>query len=166
MDLIAPAKILWRPVSTSRTLGGENKNDKATGNTRQTSKGKEKVTANTDEDRQRTVWIWVHPSVYDEVICELRISISLTLEIVKLGNPSGSPVEVDLSDLRQELNVFEIMGPKASQVIRGALKPVEQDHRGDFKKVNKAAFVYKFTLTSRVLVLVFSCRFAVSGLSP
>ncbi len=39
-----------------------------------------------------------------------------------------------MADLREHLNVYEIMGPKASQIIKGALKPVD-DKREDFRKV-------------------------------
>lgn len=39
-----------------------------------------------------------------------------------------------MADLREQFNVFEIMGPKASQVLKGALKPAD-DKREDFKKV-------------------------------
>lgn len=39
-----------------------------------------------------------------------------------------------MADLREHFNVFEIMGPKSSQVIKGALRPVD-DQRGEFRKV-------------------------------
>lgn len=106
-------------------------------------KGKHKESADVQPPgSQRTLWIWVHPSVFDEVFAELRLCISLTLETLKKASPSAENiVNVEIADLRQHLNVFEIMGPKASQVIRGALKPVFEDGRDDFKKVISSRYL-------------------------
>lgn len=164
IDLIAPAKILWRPVGPSPA--SDSGHDQDANSTKQKSKGKGKATADPNTDQQRTVWIWVHPSVYNNVIAELRICISLVLEAVRKGDPSADTLDVELADLRREVNVFEIMGPKASQVIRGALKPIGQDGREDFRKVSAVVLLHSSALTLRGLVLVLSCGFTVGGFSP
>ena len=86
----------------------------------------------------RVVWIRIHPSIFDDVHHELHTAASYTLEEVKRTAPPGAkPYEVEIADLREHLNVFEIMGPKASQVIRGALRPVVEDTRAEFKKARR-----------------------------
>ena len=80
--------------------------------------------------------MWVHPSVFERVFVELRTAASFALEAAKeAARPSDPTYEVQVADLREQLNVFEIMGPKSSQVIKGSLKPVVEDSREEFKKV-------------------------------
>ena len=121
LGLIAPITVLWRPLPPVR------KGQAAT-----TSKGKEQP--NEPAESQRTLWIWAHPSVFEEVYGELRTAASFALETFKKMNPS-TRCEVEIADLREQLNVFEIMGPKSSQVIKGALRPVPEDTREEFKTV-------------------------------
>lgn len=99
----------------------------------------------------RTVWVYVHPSAFDDVFAAVQTSASLVLEQLKKSSataasaPTDADVgmsteqektyEVEIADLREEVNVFEIMGPKASQVIKGALSPVQQDQRPEFRRV-------------------------------
>ncbi|KAF9230624.1 FAT domain-containing protein [Melanogaster broomeanus] len=42
--------------------------------------------------------------------------------------------EIEIADLRGSINAFEVMGPKSSQVIKGALSPAGGEDRVDFKK--------------------------------
>lgn len=141
LDLIGPAKILWRPLPgdpTYTSADQQNITSASQGKQRRQNKGKQKAkeAEQPSDDVQRTAWIWVHPSIYEQVYSELHICVALALEYVKESDPSISePLNVELADLRKDLNVFEIMGPKASQVIRGALKPVFDNWRADFSKV-------------------------------
>lgn len=65
---------------------------------------------------------------------ELRTAASFALEAAKqAGIPSDKAYEVQIANLREHVNVFEIMGPKSSQVIKGAMKPVAEDTRDEFK---------------------------------
>lgn len=73
----------------------------------------------------------MHPAVLAEAHQSLRLAASFALDAAK---QAGRTAEVEMADLREHFNVFEIMGPKASQVIKGALKPTD-DQRADFKKV-------------------------------
>lgn len=144
LDLIAPATILWRPAANTQQAAPVSANQPISrrarwkGTARTKGKEKDSSAAQVPED-QRVVWVWVHPSVFEEVFKELRICVSLVLEKIKTANQSPqNTINVEIADLRQHLNVFEIMGPKASQVIRGALKPIFEDSRDDFKKVLSA----------------------------
>lgn len=106
----------------------------------------------------------MHPTVYEEVARELRLSIAFALETIKDSELTDGPsVTVELADLRNKINVFEIMGPKASQVIRGVLKPVAEDNREDFKKVCSTVKL-AFNCTDQHTVLGSTFRFADSGL--
>ncbi|KAI0373884.1 POP1-domain-containing protein [Pilatotrama ljubarskyi] len=130
-NLIAPATVLWQadagmPNSSNAPEGSSSKN-KGKG------KAKEKAAPPASSDPQqrlRVVWIRIHPSVTAEVHRVLRLAASYVLDSAK---QAGRVARVEMADLREQFNVFEIMGPKASQVIKGALKPVD-DKRGDFAK--------------------------------
>ncbi|KAI0714000.1 POP1-domain-containing protein [Cerioporus squamosus] len=127
-NLIGPATVLWHAISADAPSVIKRGSGKGKGK----SNGKEKETPSTTDAQQRTrvVWIRVHPSITGEVHDALRLSASFALDKAK---QIGRIAEVEMADLREHFNVFEIMGPKSSQVIKGALRPVS-DQRGDFKK--------------------------------
>jgi ribonuclease P/MRP protein subunit POP1 len=72
--------------------------------------------------------------VFDDIFAALRGSASLVLQAEKQRHKDVH-AEVEIADLRGSVNTFEIMGPKASQVIKGALSSVGDDDRQEFKKV-------------------------------
>ncbi|KAF5389250.1 hypothetical protein D9757_003446 [Collybiopsis confluens] len=120
--LICPIIVMWRArLSHTATLGSK----KGKG------KGKEKQAQPNPPNDLRTVWIRFHPSVYSEVFSALRSSISQVLEDTSAGN---SIVDVQLTDIRGEVGIFEIMGPQSSQILRGALSPVMANAGDEFKK--------------------------------
>ena len=128
--LLAPITVLWKHLS-QRPPEAVQVKPKPKG-----SKGKRKEREDSPEDSGRVVWVWVHPSVFEQVYLELQTAASFALEAVKKGNIAvDGKAEVEIADLREQVNVFEIMGPKSSQVIKGALKPVNEDGREAFKKV-------------------------------
>jgi len=60
----------------------------------------------------------------------------LSLEALKkVPKHSQNSYTVEVIDRRDSINVFEITGPKSSQVIHGALKPTIANQKGEFKKV-------------------------------
>lgn len=61
------------------------------------------------------------------------MSISTVLQ--SLRDKVGETLEVQMSDLRDRFNIYEIVGPKSSQVVTGALSPVKDELKDDFKKV-------------------------------
>lgn len=131
-DLIAPISIMWRPLP-GNSLGTT---PPAKGSSKRKRKGKEREPTNAgSQDSVRIVWVRSHPAVFDYVFEALQKSASLTLADEKQRH-KDLDAELEIADLRNSVNVFEIMGPKASQVIKGALSPVADEDRQEFKKVH------------------------------
>ena len=162
--LIAPIAIIWKPNRPDPDPGMENElqepadvfeNTGKRRKRRDKEKGKEKETeVESDPDVPRTVWIRSHPVVFEDVFSALQTSASLTLDAFKkCPQNKGKEVEVELADLRGQVNAFEIMGSKSSQVIKGAVTPVSGDKREEFKKV------------CEMLQAVFTAHIGSSGLS-
>ncbi|GLB38480.1 putative POP1-domain-containing protein [Lyophyllum shimeji] len=145
-NLISPVTIIWKPppsspVSIVEPLEDDGQQNEATTRDRGPPKRKRKPKGKEKEQTQvlppspetiRFVWLRSHPSSYEDVLSALKTSTSLALDAVKREH-EGKEFEVELADLRGQVNAFEIMGPKANQVLRGALSPIPQDQRADFK---------------------------------
>ncbi|KAI0755130.1 POP1-domain-containing protein [Daedaleopsis nitida] len=116
-NLIGPATILWQ---ASFTEGQSSTTQKGSGK----GKGREKANPPPNDAQKRTliVWVRVHPSVTEQAHEALRISASFALDAAKKAERI---VEVEIADLREHFNMFEIMGPKSTQIIKGALRPVD-----------------------------------------
>ncbi|TFK70360.1 POP1-domain-containing protein [Pluteus cervinus] len=125
---VAPIMVIWKanPIVSQDTE--TQKKSKTSSNDK--GKGKEKGTPSAD--LEKVVWIRIHPSVSGEIKTILQSTISAVLE--NHQKEGGVVVEIQMSELRDEVNVFEILGPKSNQVMRGALKPIPQDRREDFVK--------------------------------
>lgn len=133
-DLIAPVTIMWRPLPVANTSLKPTKATPAQGSSKRKRKGKNIVPANTAQrSPTRAVWVRLHPAVFDDIFAAFQGSASLVLEAEKQRH-KDEHAEVEIADLRGSVNVFEIMGPKASQVIKGALSSVVDDDRQEFKK--------------------------------
>jgi ribonuclease P/MRP protein subunit POP1 len=139
-DLIAPITVIWRPmIAPPATADAPAPSEPVTSGKKQkkNKKGKGKAPdegpkSSKPEDAPRTVWIRSHPSVFDDVFSALQACTSRILDVAR---QNGRRVEVELADLRGAVNVFEVMGPKANQVIKGALSLVADDERADLQKV-------------------------------
>ncbi|KAF7314186.1 hypothetical protein MKEN_00890800 [Mycena kentingensis (nom. inval.)] len=121
--LIGPATILWRPQQDVPVDQGK--------------KGKGKARESDPEPLNPVVWIRVHPSISEAVFEVVQTAISLALAKARAAIPEGSNLDdlsIELEDLSGQINAFEIMGPKSSQVLKGALTPLSQDKREDFRK--------------------------------
>lgn len=95
------------------------------------------VTPLAEEDTERTVWVRCHPSIFTDVHAGLKLALSLTLQDLKSNAKSSNKhYEVEVTDLCDSVNVFEIMGPKSSQIIRGAFRPVMDGERAELKEVS------------------------------
>ena len=83
-------------------------------------------TASPDSDdlarSTRTVWVVCHPSIFESAFRSLSISSSLAVEASESDDKRRHKVQI--VDLRGKFNIFELMGPKSSQVIKGALVPI------------------------------------------
>ena len=84
----------------------------------------------------RTIWLRFHPSVQIEVFDTLKEAASRTLDKYRANSTGPQEVTLKIADLRSHVNVFEIMGPKSSQVIKGALSPVASENRKEFLEVS------------------------------
>jgi ribonuclease P/MRP protein subunit POP1 len=132
--LIAPVTIMWRPTSNAireesqvaAPLEGKSKKN----GKQQTS---ELPVAPLEE--LRTVWLRFHPSAQNEVLANLKTVASQILSKYKSNDSLAKDVNVEINDLKDRINAFEIMGPKASQVIKGALSPASHEKTEDFRKV-------------------------------
>jgi ribonuclease P/MRP protein subunit POP1 len=88
------------------------------------------------DEEPRTTWIRCHPAVFSAVLSSIKGAVSLTLDALKRSQDhSQNSYSVEIIDLRESINVFEITGPKSSQVIHGALTPTIANHTGEFQKV-------------------------------
>ena len=107
-DLIGPVTVLWRaPVSLDP-------DDMARS--------------------QRTVWIVCHPSIFESAFRSLAVSSSLAVDASESDDKKRHKVEV--VDFRGKFNIFELMGPKSSQVIKSALTPVPGDNWEELNRVS------------------------------
>lgn len=136
-DLVGPSTILWQPLplldeAASAVTDGDSANPLPKKSKRR--KGKKKAEPQHSQELvNRVVWVRCHPSIYDSVFAALQSSASSALDVVQKS--SATEIEVELADLRGQVNAFEIMGPKCSQILKGALSPVGEDDREDFRKV-------------------------------
>lgn len=74
----------------------------------------------------------------DKVLSALSASISQVLDTLR---QKGSIVDVELANITGDVGIFEIMGPKSNQVLRGALSPVMAGMCDDFQRVCVAIFI-------------------------
>ena len=146
-DLIAPISVIWLPLACVSTSAEDHPSGKAQASKdsgprsqrkagKHKGKGKEKD-VDSNSEPARKVWLRSHPSVYNEVFSSLQTAASSLLDVLKRNmREDEKHVDVELADLRGQVNVFEIMGPKSSQVLKGALSPVPQDQRPELNRVN------------------------------
>ena len=134
-NLIGPIAIIWQPLSQS-SIGKS-----ALSNVRSsTSKKKElpdvlSASGHTGLMTNRTIWLRFHPSIQLEVFDTLKQAASQTLVKYKMDSNDFQEATLEIADLTTRINVFEIMGPKSSQVIKGALSPVASENRKEFLNV-------------------------------
>ena len=120
-DLIGPIELLWQTRETPAPAVPA-QTELAKG------KGKTKMPDNSDI---RTLWIRCHPSVYEDVLATVHVVVKEPLYNVS----DGAKVTIEVADLRDRFNIFDLVGPKSSQVIHGALDPVKSEGREEFRKV-------------------------------
>lgn len=134
-DLIGPASVMWRPLpvptveQTSERDKGGSVNDK----------GKGTATAQTPQAnslRVRSLWIRFHPSVNNDMLDALKQVATQTLSEYKEQYRESEELKVEMVDRKGQMNVFEILGPKSSQILKGSLRLVATDKRKDFLQVN------------------------------
>lgn len=105
--LIGPADVLWKPLEASRSQS-------------------QFTTQVQEAEEERTVWIRVHPSMFEEVWTALTEAIKGYYEqgssaVAASASGSGGG-RIRMKDLRGDLCAFEVMGPRAAGVLRGCLQ--------------------------------------------
>lgn len=140
--LLGPITILWQPLpredssSPNHEPPAQSGKDKNKGAGK--GKGKEKEADSSASpglgNGPRVIWVRCHPAIFEDAFKSLQASASHALDQSKKKDPQVH-AEIEIADLRGCINAFEIMGPKSSQVIKGALSPVEHHDRKDVKKV-------------------------------
>ncbi|KAH8824939.1 POP1-domain-containing protein [Flagelloscypha sp. PMI_526] len=111
-NLLGPVSLLWRPhvEETSEKTAG----------------------TSTSSAPNSTIWIRLHPSIFSLALRALKTGATQALHAASRASNEAPTVEVEFTNLSNGLNTYEIMGPKANQVLKGALKPVSQDKRAVF----------------------------------
>ncbi|XP_006462723.1 hypothetical protein AGABI2DRAFT_207298 [Agaricus bisporus var. bisporus H97] len=123
---LGPATIIWRPSNT------QNQGLLRPGPLQKNNEPSTDCVATTPNNKTtRYLWLRVHPAIFEDVTAELKKAVSRALDRPK---PSLEEFEVEIADLRGQVNAFEIMGPKSNQVLRGALDPISKDDRNVFKQ--------------------------------
>ncbi|KAG5220738.1 Ribonucleases P/MRP protein [Salix suchowensis] len=134
LGLACPITIIWKPLALpNQTVTPEdNAQDKSAENIEETRRANH---PSPEPDSKRTVWLMVHPCVFDTAFGIIQLCASLTL--ARLKETGNTSTEIEIADLRTQLNIFEIMGPKSNQVIKGALSPAAAGQKDDFTSVYK-----------------------------
>jgi ribonuclease P/MRP protein subunit POP1 len=70
---------------------------------------------------ERTIWLRIHPSIHAEAISLLD---SLLAALAGEASTSTAPQHqaIRMTDLRDQIDSFEIMGPKSARILRRILR--------------------------------------------
>jgi ribonuclease P/MRP protein subunit POP1 len=90
--LIGPIEIIWRPEEAHLT--------------------------------ERTIWLRIHPSIYAEATSLLESLLAVSAGQSSEASTSTAPQRpaVRMTDLRDQIDSFEIMGPKSARILRRILR--------------------------------------------
>ncbi|KAF9475642.1 POP1-domain-containing protein [Pholiota conissans] len=121
-ELVAPLALIWRPQS--QLLNYENGKGKKNAGTPLPSKSSD----------IRSILLRFHPLAHATMLDILKESASYVLETYKRSHQGRQETRLEITDVTGHFNVFEIMGPKSSQVLHGCLSPVHSVGRTDFSQ--------------------------------
>ncbi|KZO93565.1 POP1-domain-containing protein, partial [Calocera viscosa TUFC12733] len=114
-EVLGPLGVIWRPVTPDLGAGAGR--------------------------RLRTLWLRIHPAIFPPFLLSLQSACSAVLEQHRLSSPPGTAhtkaeeETLEIQDLRGEVLAFDLMGPRSTQVLRGALGLVKGEERGEVKEV-------------------------------
>ncbi len=85
-----------------------------------------------DQNEQRKLWIWSHPSIYQQVETQLKNVFDLN-EKKENEDENSSPVfkkrklknEIYLQSLKDKLVRFKLLGPLSTTILANVLKTVD-----------------------------------------
>lgn len=130
-SLIGPVEIIWQVNAPEEPEQKETQKRKQRESSTFEKETPKQVTVKRVPDRQ--LWILCHPLLYDEVSSTIQDAVKNQMDAISAAN--NHEVDILVTDLRNCFNIFELMGPKSSQVIHGALTPVKTEKREEFKQV-------------------------------
>lgn len=124
-----------------RIANKENKARKATeAGTATQAQSKAKAKADTTvkpheptESNIRVCWVRAHPASFDMLFDTIRQAAGRVLKARRVEGKEHEQIQI--ADLREKVLAFELMGPKSTQVLRGALDPVRNEERAEFRQV-------------------------------
>lgn len=90
--LIGPAEVIWRPEEDHLT--------------------------------ERTIWLRIHPSIHAETTNLLESLLAAAAGQSSVASTSTAPRQsaIRMTDLRDQIDSFEIMGPKSTSILRRILR--------------------------------------------
>ena len=127
LDLIGPAIVIWEPFNRPGA------DDRAKSSKRKRGKKKKGNEEKSDENKIRHLWIRCHALNFETIFMELQKAIA---SVISTSKKTDSEWEIVITDFRRHFNIFDLTGPKSSQVIKGALTPVEGEKRDEFRHVS------------------------------
>ncbi|KAH9971933.1 ribonucleases P/MRP protein subunit POP1-domain-containing protein [Lactifluus volemus] len=139
---IGPIFIIWKATATGSHTPQPTDASPTASKPRRNQKREREKKGNMSEpqlelpdEAARTIWIRCHPAIFSLVFSALKEAVSLTLDNMKKSPLyTQNSYSVEVVDLRDSINVFEITGPKSSQVIHGALTPTIANQKDEFRK--------------------------------
>ncbi|KAL1711123.1 ribonucleases P/MRP protein subunit POP1-domain-containing protein [Schizophyllum commune] len=129
LALVSPASIIWQPRDSIPQKPVNMRQGKGKGKATTTAGGTSTPTNPAAE--KRTLWLRCHADAFQWVFQILQRSVTFALDTYNKAHPDEPSQDVEIADLRGEVNIFEIMGPQANQVLRGALRAVPRGE-GEF----------------------------------
>uniref|UniRef100_D8Q015 Pop1 N-terminal domain-containing protein n=1 Tax=Schizophyllum commune (strain H4-8 / FGSC 9210) TaxID=578458 RepID=D8Q015_SCHCM len=129
LALVSPASIIWQPRNSIPQKPANKIRGKGKGKATTTSGAT--CTPASPAAETRTLWLRCHADAFQWVFQILQRSITFALDTFNKAHPDEPSQDVEIADLRGEVNIFEIMGPQANQVLRGALRAVPRGE-GEF----------------------------------
>lgn len=89
-------------------------------------------------EEKRSIWIWVHPAYFEEVLDTLIDIFNLSqtnmeTDFIKtIPSFINSKTSITLLDLRQKLNRFRLTGPLSTAILQDSLKIIEPTVESDW----------------------------------
>lgn len=149
--------IIWQ---SSPDAGTKHSEAKSIVNKTKRQRPKREATSGTraePPDLNRTVWIRSHPAMFEQVQNALQTAIAKVLaEINHQAEPSTSaqPGEtIEIRDLKDKINAFDLIGPKSTAILQGVLNPVKEDSTNSREKidVSRAGAMYWYAVLMRFI---------------
>lgn len=124
LNLIGPATILWSPDSGFPTKLAKPRDVKIREWRKQNNKITPAEDVNTPAESVRTLWIQLHPAMFDLVQNALQKAAAKVLTGTE-GSPDSSSSTVEITDLRDQIIAFDLVGPKSTSILQGVLDLVK-----------------------------------------